>query len=76
MGFGIGMGDPFHEKESQQFVARYIERVPLSLEILSIQDYIVTYTTKDGAAHEFAALEPLAAPACHMPKTYEGAGHL
>jgi hypothetical protein len=31
----------------------YIERAPLSLEKLSIQDDIVTYTTKDGAAHEF-----------------------
>jgi hypothetical protein len=28
-----------------------VERAPLSLEKLSIQDDIVTYTTKDGAAH-------------------------
>jgi hypothetical protein len=40
------MGDPFHDKESEQFVARYIERTPLSLEKLSIQDDIVTYATK------------------------------
>jgi hypothetical protein len=60
-GFGVWMGDPFHDKESEQFVARYIERAPLSLEKLSIQDDIVTYTTKDGAAHEFDALEFLAA---------------
>jgi hypothetical protein len=65
------MGDPFHDKESEQFVARYIERAPLSLEKLSIQDDIVTYTTKDGAAHEFDALEFLAALSCHVPKTYE-----
>ena len=25
-GFGVWMGDPFHDKESEQFVARYIER--------------------------------------------------
>jgi len=50
------LGDPFHDKESEQFVARYIERAPLSLEKLAIQDDIVTYTTKDGAAHEFDAL--------------------
>jgi hypothetical protein len=56
-GFGVWLGDPFHDKESEQFVARYIERSPLSLEKLSIQDDIVTYTTKDGAAHEFDALE-------------------
>jgi hypothetical protein len=29
----------------------YIERAPLSLEKLSIQDDILTYTTKDGAVH-------------------------
>ena len=32
---------------------------------------IVTYTTKDGAAHEFDALEFLAQLSCHIPKTYE-----
>jgi hypothetical protein len=31
----------------------------------------VTYTTKDGAAHEFDALEFLAALSAHIPKTYE-----
>ena len=70
-GFGVWMGDPFHDKESEQFVARYIERAPLSLEKLSIQDDIVTYTTKDDAAHEFDALEVLAALSVHIPKTYE-----
>jgi len=25
-GFGVWMGDPLHDKESEQFVARYIER--------------------------------------------------
>jgi hypothetical protein len=39
-GFGVWLGDPFHDKESEQFVARYIERAPLSLEKLSIQDDI------------------------------------
>ena len=48
-----------------------VERAPSSLEKLSIQDDIVTYTTKDGAAHEFDALEFLAALSCHVPKTYE-----
>ena len=55
-GFGVWMGEPFHDKESEQFVARYIERAPLSLEKLSIQDDIVTYTTKDGAAHACLAV--------------------
>jgi hypothetical protein len=65
-GFGVWMGDPFHDKESEQFVARYIERAPLSLEKLSIQDDIVSYTTKDGAAYEFDALEFLAALSVHI----------
>ena len=55
-------------KESEQFVARYIERAPLSLEKLSIQDDIVTCTTKDGAAREFDALEFLAALSAHIRK--------
>jgi hypothetical protein len=70
-GFGVWLGDPFHDKESQQFVARYIERAPLSLQKLSIQDDIVTYSTKDGTAHEFDALEFLAELSCHIPKSYE-----
>jgi len=70
-GFGVWLGDPFDDKESEQFVARYIERAPVSLEKLSIQDDIVTYTSKDGAAHEFDALEFLAALSVHIPKTYE-----
>jgi hypothetical protein len=48
-----------------------VERAPVSLEKLSIQDDIVTYTTKDGAAHEFDPLEFLAQLSCHIPKTYE-----
>jgi hypothetical protein len=70
-GFGVWLGDPFHDTESEQFVARYIERAPLSLKKLSIQDDIVTYTTKDGAAHEFDALEFLAARSTHIPKPYK-----
>jgi hypothetical protein len=38
-GFGVWMGDPFHDKESEQFVARYIERGPLALDKLSIPDF-------------------------------------
>jgi hypothetical protein len=52
-------------------VARYIERGPLSLEKLSITDDIVSYSTKDGATHEFDALEFLALMSCHIPKPYE-----
>jgi hypothetical protein len=53
---GYGSGDPFHDKESEQFVARYIERAPLSLEKLTIKDDILTHTTKDRAAHACLAV--------------------
>ena len=43
----------------------------MRFEKLSIQDDILTYTTTDGAAHEFDALEFLAQLSCHVPKTYE-----
>jgi hypothetical protein len=35
------------------------------------RERIVTYTTKDGAAHEVNALEFLAQLSCHISKTYE-----
>ncbi|MFN4894763.1 MAG: transposase, partial [Pseudomonadota bacterium] len=59
------------ENAMRYSISCYIERSPLSLEKLSIQDDIVTYTTKDGAAHEFDAVEFLAQLSCHIPKTYE-----
>lgn len=59
-GFSVWLGEPFQDSESEHFVARYIERGPVSLEKLSITDDIITYTTKDGTAHEFDALEFLA----------------
>ena len=70
-GFSVWMGEPFHDKESQQFVARYIERAPLSLEKLSIQDDIISYTTSDNTTHEFDTLEFLATLSAHIPKPYE-----
>ena len=70
-GFNVWLGDPFEDSESDKFVARYIERGPISLEKLSIQDDIVTYTTKDEAAHEFDALEFLALLSSHVPRPYE-----
>lgn len=70
-GFSVWLGEPFHDSDSKKFVARYIERGPLSLQKLSIQDDIITYTTKDGAAHEFDALEFLALLTSHLPNKYE-----
>jgi hypothetical protein len=68
---GICDQKSFIKVNSQNDLSSYIERAPLSLEKLSIQDDIVTYTTKDGAAHEFDALEFLAELSAHIPKTYE-----
>jgi hypothetical protein len=70
-GFSAWLGEPFQDQDSKRFVARYIERGPVSLEKLSIQDDIITYTTKDGAAHEFDALEFLALLSTHITKPYE-----
>jgi hypothetical protein len=70
-GFSVWMGDPFQDSESDRFVARYVERGPVSLEKLSIDDDIITYTTKDGTAHEFDAMEFLALLSCQIPRPYE-----
>jgi hypothetical protein len=74
-GFGLSsaerLGDPFEDAESERFVARYIERGPISLEKRSIPDDIITYTSKDQVAHEFDALEFLALLSSHIPKPYE-----
>jgi len=70
-GFGAWVGDPFDEPERTRFVARYIERGPISLEKLTIQDDIITYATKDERAHDFDALEFLALLSSHIPKPYE-----
>ncbi len=63
--------EPFHDDDSERFVARYIERAPLSLEKLSMQDDIVSYTTKEGVTHEFDVLEFLALLSCQVPTPYE-----
>lgn len=70
-GFSVWLGEPFIDSDSKKFVARYIERGPISLQKLSIQDDIVTYTTKDGKAHEFEPLEFLALLTSHLPNKYE-----
>jgi hypothetical protein len=75
-GFSVWLGEPFKDKDSKRFVARYIERGPISLEKLSIQDDIITYTSKDGTAHEFDALEFLAALSAQVPKPYEQKGFI
>jgi len=70
-GFSVWVGDAFEDKERELFVARYIERGPISLEKLSLEHDIVTYTTKDGVAHEFDALEYLALLTSHIPNRGE-----
>jgi hypothetical protein len=70
-GFSFWVGEPFSDEQSEKFVARYIERSPLSLEKLTLQDDIVTYTTSDGRAHEFEATEFLALLTSHIPDRYE-----
>ena len=75
-GFNVWVGEPFTDKESSLFVARYVERGPLSLEKLAIQDDIISYTTTDGTAHQFDALEFLALLSSHVPCPYEHKGFI
>lgn len=70
-GFSVWFGEPFQDSDSKKFVARYIERGPISLQKLSIQDDIITYTTKDETCHEFEPLEFLALLTSHLPNKYE-----
>ena len=70
-GFSVWVGESFQDKARELFVARYIERGPVSLEKLSIEHDIVTYTTKDGKCHEFDALEFLALLTAHIPNRSE-----
>ena len=44
---------------------RDIERGPISLDKLSVQGDVVTYTTNDGVAHEFDGLDFLALLSSH-----------
>jgi hypothetical protein len=70
-GFSVWLGEPFKDKERELFVARYIERGPISLEKLAIQDNVVTYTTKDGETQKFDPLDFLALLSSHIPNTSE-----
>jgi len=70
-GCSVWCGEPFQDADSERFVARYIERGPVSLTKLSITDDIITYTTSDGTAHEFDALEFLALLSSQVPRPYE-----
>jgi len=70
-GFNFWYGDPFEERDRKLFVARYIERSPLSLEKLTLEHDILTYTTKEGVAQDFEPLDFLALLTSHMPSRGE-----
>lgn len=69
--FDAWVGDSFTEEDRTRFVARYIERGPLSLEKLSVTNDLVYYSTNDGTSHEFDALEFLALLSVHIPTPYK-----
>ncbi len=54
-GFSVWIGDAFADKERELFVARYIERGRISLDKLSLEHDIVTYTTKSAFARKATA---------------------
>jgi hypothetical protein len=70
-GFSVWIGEPFQDAESKHFVSRYIERGPVSLERLKLDESGVTYETKDGEQRQYGALEFLALLSSHVPKKYE-----
>ena len=70
-GFSVWLGEPFQDEQSEKFVARYVERGPLSLEKLAVTGDGVSYTRQDGATHEFDQLEFLARLSAHIPNSYE-----
>jgi hypothetical protein len=70
-GFSVWVGEPFKDKGRELFVARYIERGPISLEKLSIEGDRVIYTTKGGERHSFESLEFLALLSSHLPNPSE-----
>jgi len=70
-GFSVWVGEPFNDENSDKFVARYIERGPVSLERLRVKGARVIYSTKAGEVHEYKPLEFLALLTSHIPQPYE-----
>ena len=70
-GFSVWVGEPFKDENSDKFVARYIERGPVSLERLSVNGAKVIYSTKAGEVHEYQPLDFLAQLTAHIPQPYE-----
>lgn len=70
-GFSAWLGDPFSDADSMRFVARYIERGPLSLEKLSLNANQVTYKTNEDTTCRFDALDFLALLTSHIPNRWE-----
>jgi hypothetical protein len=70
-GFSVWVGEPFQDKARELFVARYIERGPVSLEKLSLEGDKVVYTTKEKEEHIFDNLEFLALLSSHIPNPGE-----
>jgi len=64
-GFSVWVGEPFEDAESKHFVSRYIERGPVSLERLRLDESGVTYETKEGEQRSFEPLEFLALLSSH-----------
>ena len=71
-GFSFWVGEPFQDAERALFVGRYIERSPLSLQKLALNEQgLVNYFSADGQAQEFDPLDFLALLSCQVPKPDE-----
>ena len=70
-GFSVWAGHPIDEEEALRFIARYIDRAPLSLQKLSIDDALVSYTSDDAITSNFEPLDFLARLQAHIPDKWE-----
>lgn len=70
-GFSVWAGPPMESDEAVKFIARYIDRGPVSLQKLSIEDSLVSYLTDDGPAKKLDPLEFLARLQAHIPDKWE-----
>ena len=71
-GFSVWGGPPIESDEAVKFIARYMDRGPVSLQKLSIEDSLVAYLVDDGrAGQKLDPLEFLARLQAHIPDKWE-----
>jgi len=70
-GFSVWAGEPVDAADCTKFIARYMDRGPLSLQKLEITDTLVSYLTDDGVTKTFEPLDFLALLTAQIPDKWE-----